>query len=152
VDSRLKKFAALPAGEKWLLLQAWCLLGWYRVALQLVAFRRLTGGLEHQAFTPATREVTPAQREQAITIGRLVASAASVTPWQSRCLVQALVTCRLLAARGIPGQFCLGVRKGCDVSADPTGFAAHAWLQCGDAIITGAAGHEEYAVVSTYRW
>ena len=91
-------------------------------------------------------------RDEAKMIGYLVAAAANHTPWQSLCLVQVLVTQRLLAKRNIPGQFYLGVRPGCERSDDPTGLAAHAWLQCGDAIVNGAAGHEQYTVVSTFSW
>ncbi len=52
-------------------------------------------------------------------IGYLVAAAARYTPWQSRCLVQVLVTQRLLAKRNIPGQFYLGVRRGCELHRRP---------------------------------
>ena len=29
---------------------------------------------------------------------------------------------------------------------------AHAWSQCGDSIITGGAGHEEFTVLSVFGW
>ncbi len=29
---------------------------------------------------------------------------------------------------------------------------AHAWSQCGDNIITGGAGHEEFTVLSVFGW
>ena len=38
-----------------------------------------------------------------------------------------------------------------DVDDSPAKLAAHAWLQCGDAIVNGATS-EEYAVVSTFSW
>lgn len=85
-------------------------------------------------------------------IGYLVAAAARVTPWQSLCLIQVLVVQRLLATRGIPGQFYLGVRRGCELTDDPTGLSAHAWLQCGEHIVNGAVGHERFTVISTFSW
>jgi len=29
---------------------------------------------------------------------------------------------------------------------------AHAWTQCGDTIITGGGGHEEFTVLSVFGW
>jgi Transglutaminase-like superfamily len=150
--SRLQKFMALEARQKILLLQAWCLLGWYTAALLLTSFKRLTAGLDHHQGAIQPQPLPSQQRQQAETIGKLVAAAASVTPWQSRCLVQVLATRRLLAARGVPGQFFLGVRKGSEDGTDPTGLAAHAWLQCDNSIVNGEAGHEQYAVVSAFSW
>jgi hypothetical protein len=150
--SRLQKFIALAADQKLLLLQAWFLLGWYRAAMLVRPFKRLAQSLQHHPGPVPMFSLTQSQLAQAALIGKLVAAAASVTPWQSRCLVQVLVTQRLLAARGLPGQFYLGVRRGSEDGTDPTGLAAHAWLQCGQAIVNGLAGHEQYTVVSTFSW
>ena len=84
--------------------------------------------------------------------GGSIAAAARFTPWQSRCLIQVLAAQRLLAKRKIPGQFHLGVQRDSGSIVDPTGFSAHAWLQCGDVIVTGAAGHERFTVVSSFSW
>jgi len=138
--------------QKVLLAQAWCLLGWYRLALIVLPFKRLTSGLQHHAAAGLPAVLQSKQYEQAQTIGALVAVAGRVTPWKSRCLVQVLVTQRLLTAHGIPGQFCLGVRKGTEDDTDPAGLAAHAWLQCGSAIVNGASGHEQYTVISVFSW
>jgi hypothetical protein len=138
--------------QKVLLLQAWCMLGWYRAAILSTSFKRATAKLQHHALSVPPQELPLIKREEARMIGYLVAAAARYTPWQSLCLVQVLVTQRLLAKRNIPGQFYLGVRRGCERTGDPTGLAAHAWLQCGDAIVNGAVGHEQYTVVSTFSW
>jgi len=152
VINHLQKFIALEVPDKLVLLQSWCLLGWYRAALLAVPFKRLTARLHHHSGLVHPESLRSTQGKKAEAIGRLVAAAATITPWQSRCLVQVLVTQHLLAARGIPGQFYLGVRKGSEGGADPTGLSAHAWLQCGPAIVNGAAGHEQYIVVSAFSW
>ena len=128
------------------------MLGWYRAAILLTSFRRATAKLQHHPLLVPPQELPISQREEAKTIGYLVAAAARYTPWQSLCLVQVLVTQRLLAKRNIPGQFYLGVRPGCERSDDPTGLAAHAWLQCGERIINGATPQRAYVVLSTYTW
>lgn len=152
MSARLQKFIALSLGDKLLLLQAWFVLGWYRAALLLVPLKRLTAGLERQVQSSPTMSLPPAQIEEAEKIGYLVAVAASMTPWQSLCLVQVLTVQKILARRGVPGQFYLGVQKG-EISAEaPDGLAAHAWLQCADTVVSGEAGHEQYVVVSAFSW
>ena len=148
----LHKFFALNTAEKAMLFKAWVLLGYTRAAILTVSFKRLAAPLEHHRDTIAPALVTGQQRHHASRIGYLVSAAAHYTPWQSLCLTQVLVTQRLLAKRGIPGQFYLGVRRGCELTDDHTGLSAHAWLQCGDQIVNGAAGHERFTVVSTFRW
>ena len=81
-----------------------------------------------------------------------MASAAKYTPWQSLCLAQVLVTQRLLAKRNISGQFSLGVLRNRELTDDVGGLSAHAWLQCGDVIVSGVAGHERFTVVSNFSW
>ena len=128
------------------------MLGWFRAAIVCVPLKRLASSLEHHVLPLELSPIEGRKLEAAARIGQLVACAARYTPWQSRCLVQVLVTQRLLSARNIPGQFHLGVRKGVgseDGSSDLTG---HAWLVCGDVIVNGESGHEDFTVVSTFSW
>jgi len=152
VTNRLQKFTALTTRQKLTLAYAWLLLGCYRAAILLVSFKRLTRNLQHHPQARSAPQLLPGQRDEAIMIGRLVAAASRITPWQSLCLTQVLVAQRLLARRDIPGQFYLGVRRGCERTDDPTGLSAHAWLQCGEDIVNGRAGHEQFTVVSTFSW
>ena len=149
---RLRQFLALDAEDRRLFIKAWFLLGWMRAAILLTSFKRLTRALEHHPQLAQGAELNGHQLARADRIGKLVAIAARYTPWQSLCLVQVLVVQRLLAQHNIPGQFYLGVRRAAEVNADPVGLAAHAWLQCGEAIVNGAAGHELFTVVSTFSW
>ena len=128
------------------------MLGWYRAMILLVPFKRITADLQHNPLAQTPLPLLPARRDAAIMIGRLVAAAARFTPWQSLCLTQVLVAQRLLAKQGIPGQFHLGFRRGGEFIGDPAGLSAHAWLQCGDVIVNGAAEHEHFTVVSSFSW
>jgi hypothetical protein len=152
VTKPLNKFIALPPRHKLILAQAWFMLGWYRAGILLLSFKRLTRELQHHALPVPAVQLSSGQREEALIIGRLVAAASRITPWQSLCLTQVLVVQRLLANRHIPGQFYLGVRRGCELTDDPTGLSAHAWLQCGEDIVNGGAGHERFTVVSAFSW
>lgn len=82
----------------------------------------------------------------------MVARAARYTPWQSLCLVQVLANQVLLAREGIAGQFYLGASTGARVSQPDKALAAHAWLECGDEIISGIIGHKQYAVLARFSW
>lgn len=149
---RIQKFIALSFSDKLLFIQAWFLLGYMRAAILTISFKKLAAPLEHHREHPGSTQLSQEQIQQAVRIGKLVASASNYTPWQSLCLAQVLVTQRLLARRNISGQFYLGVRRGCERTADPTGLSAHAWLQCDQYIVNGAAGHEQFTVVSTFSW
>ena len=153
IESVTKRLtSALNIEDRRLFIKAWFLLGWMRAAILMTSFKRLTRSLEHQPhFSPGTG-LDGQQLVKAVRIGKLVAIAARYTPWQSLCLVQVLVVQRLLAQECVPGQFYLGVRSGNENNTDTTGLAAHAWLQCGEAIVSGAAGHELFTVVSTFSW
>jgi hypothetical protein len=67
--------------------------------------------------TIVTPEVGPRRLAQAAT--RTV----RLLPFDSRCLMASLVVTKLLARRGVPAVFILGVSPG-------PGFAAHAWVEC----------------------
>ena len=150
--TRLKQFAALPAPDQGTFILAWLLLGWMRVAIFTVSFRKLAASLALHQEVVAAAPLSPAQCQRAVRIGWLVASAARCTPWQSRCLIQVLVVQRLLARCAIPGQFYLGVVRENAGGAPRAGLSAHAWVQCGNVIVNGGAGHERFRVLSTYRW
>lgn len=147
---RIRKFFALPARDRALFVEAVFSLGTMRRALKRRPFRELVAGLERHpgALAASGSSTTDAVTAQAI--GRAVQSAATVTPWESACLVQALAAQRMLQKRGIAGVFYLGATT--PSKAVDSEMAAHAWLMCGDAIITGEAGHERFTVVSTFSW
>ena len=125
------------------------MLGVMRAAILTVPFKRLTRNLEQQQNHVDINPVHEHEMKIAITIGKLIAGAANNTPWESACLAQSLTAQRMLKRRAIPGVFYLGVRK--DENADEK-MSAHAWTRCGDTIITGHKGHEDYTVVSVFGW
>lgn len=152
MSARLKKFLALDRRDQRLLIQAWYMLGWFRAAVLLVSFKRLSASLEHHPKRQRASELSPAQLNEAKNIGKRVSQAANVTPWKSTCLTQVLVAHKLLAQRSIPGHFCLGLKMGGEFVDDAAGLSAHAWVQCGEVIVNGAADHERFTVMSTFSW
>jgi hypothetical protein len=62
-------------------------------------------------------EVAPRRLAQAVT------RTLRLVPFDTRCLMTSLVVTKLLARRGVPAVFVLGVSPAPD-------FAAHAWVEC----------------------
>jgi len=67
------------------------------------------------------------------------------TPWESKCLVQAIVGKIMLRQYGIGNTLYLGVGKNEEMS-----LVAHSWLRCGELIITGGHDLNQYAVVGKF--
>jgi hypothetical protein len=154
--SRLRKFSRASRREKGLFLEAYLLLGFMRAAILTISFKRLTRSLvqyrqDEQPLTQSQKELLPEQKCVAMEVARAIARAAKYTPWESACLVQVLTARRMLQRRGLPGMFYLGVVKNNDSSAEES-MRAHAWSICGDTIITGGKGHEDFAVLSVFVW
>ncbi len=146
---KFKKFSKLPAKEKNLLLEAYITLGIMRAGILTVSFKRLTRSLEHLPQKEEIAELNEKEMQIALMVGKAISRAAAYTPWESACLAQSLTAQRMLKKRGIPGVFYLGVVKD---EESKEKMRAHAWSQCGDTIITGAAGHEKFTVLSVFKW
>ena len=146
---KFKKFTKLSAEEKKLFLEAYTTLGIMRAGILTVSFKRLTRSLEHFPKKEEIDELNEKEMQIAIAVGKAINRAAAYTPWESLCLTQSLTAQRMLQKRGIPGVFYLGAAKD---EESKEKMKAHAWSQCGNSIITGAAGHEEFMVLSVFGW
>ncbi|MFN8467425.1 MAG: lasso peptide biosynthesis B2 protein [Caldilineaceae bacterium] len=143
----LRKLSACSGGDRWLLLQAAAWLGALRAAILVLPFRRIA---RLMGLAPGENSAAdPAQVARAVHIGWAVRTVAPRTPWQSVCLAQALAGAFLLRQRDLPGTVYLGVAK---EGSAANALTAHAWLRCGDAILTGAAGRERYTVIAAFSW
>ncbi len=114
-----------------------------RLAISLAPFRRIAPFLGHaMAETP----MDPSEfRPLAGRISWAVQTASRYTPWASRCLAQAIAAKMMLKRREIPSTVYLGLSK-----EGPKGLSAHAWIRCGDKILTGADGRRQFKVVATF--
>jgi hypothetical protein len=142
----LRKLGEQSWSERALLLEAFICLGVMRAAIGRMPFRCIAVRLGlTQVETCEVRKTSEVC--QVTRIGWAVRVAAARTPWQSTCLVQALAGMALLRRRNIAGALYLGVAK--DASA-PELLVAHAWLRCGDVILTGESERKRYSVVSCF--
>jgi len=146
---KFKKFTKLSSEEKKLFLEAYVTLGMIRTAILTISFKRLTRSLDHAAKKKELAKLNEKEMQIAKSVGESIMRASAYTPWESACLAQSLTAQKMLQKRGIPGVFYLGAAK------DEEGkvkMKAHAWSQCGDTIITGAGGHEDFTVLSVFGW
>lgn len=127
-------------------LPVWLLLGLCRLAILTIPFRHIAPFLGYSGqitlFIPL---ISGAQQARALHIGQVIATAAGYTPWESKCLVQAMVARILLGLYGIPYAFYLGVTKGEDSE-----MQAHAWVCTGPVRVTGGESFSRYAVVGSF--
>jgi hypothetical protein len=132
--------------ERLLLLEAFALLGVARLTVLILPFKWLAVSLGRHMNESGT-QISASDLQYAHLIGQAIRSAANNTPWKSVCLPQAVAAQWMLKRRRIAATLYLGVAKD---EKKPEKLAAHAWLRCGDVTLTGAAGHRQFTVVSTF--
>ena len=90
--------------------------------------------------------VVSRELDRARGVGRAIRAAARHLPWRSSCLVQAITGKAMLARRGIPALVFIGVGKG-----EAESFRAHAWLKCGDLLVTGGKEYQAFTAISSFN-
>jgi hypothetical protein len=143
--SKARAWSARSPEEKVWVLPAFALLGLSRAALLAVPFRRIAPLLGDD-LGPArlVPVVSEGQAARAVHIGRAVRTAAGYTPWESKCLAQAMAARVLLGASGIPYVLYLGVAR------EAGRLEAHAWVLAGRARVTGGDGFNRFTVVAAF--
>jgi hypothetical protein len=138
---KLHRFGALSAADKWLWLRAAFWLAVARIQLLATPFERLVQRLS----TDNVRDAAPPDAAVLSRVRYAVAAAAGNVPWRSDCFPQAIAGRALLQGYGYPSIIHLGVKKGSD-----DGLAGHAWLTCGDRVVTGGGDLQHYTEVHRF--
>ncbi|WP_160674396.1 lasso peptide biosynthesis B2 protein [Clostridium sp. C8-1-8] len=148
---KLKAFLKMGLKEKFLFFEAFLLSGIARLAILHLPFKKLKNYMgDYKKESPMDIYI---DEEQYAVIRKVITAlnkAVRYTPWESMCLVQALVAQRMLKRRKIYSTLYLGVGK-----ANEDNLLAHAWLRCGKYIVTGAAeaaNFKEVARFSNYEF
>ncbi|WP_304544399.1 lasso peptide biosynthesis B2 protein [Desulforamulus aquiferis] len=140
----LKNFIIMSWREQRLFLEAYCLTGIVRLAIILFPFRRIAPFLGKYMAESSMLEDS-VKLAIARRIGQLVTKASRFTPWESKCLVQAMVCKIMLRRRKINSTLYMGVGRD-----KIKGLVAHAWLRCGKTIISGAQGIKNFTTVGKF--
>lgn len=126
---KLRRWRALPATERWLLVEAAILLPVTRAMLRRLGFVRTRGLLESSVGATIADEIDSASVAAAARVGWLVDVAARHGLFRANCLPRSLVLCWLLRRRGLPARLRIGVRRG------PDNLIAHAWVDVGGHLV-----------------
>ena len=144
----LTRFIGLSWNERGLLLEAGYSLALAQLIIWLVPFKRVASLVGRRVSQAPAMELTPLQIQTAQRVGWAVRVMATLTPWDSRCLAQALAAKAMLKGRHLPGILMLGVAKS---AREPAKVEAHAWVRAGSDVLTGGPGHERFAVVAIFE-
>ena len=137
-QSRLLRFVQLDSADKWLLLRATAWLAIARIMLIVMPFRHLSARLS------ATSNSTQAEPDKVLLqrIAYAVSAAANNVPWRSDCFPQTIAARMLLKRYGHASTIHFGVER-----VGENALSGHAWLTCGETVVTGAAELDRYTKV-----
>jgi hypothetical protein len=137
---KMTRFGELGRADQWLLLRATAWLAVARMLLVVMPFRRLSAPLS------AENDFAEAKPDPELldSIGRAVGIAANNVPWRSDCFPQTIAARMLLRRAGVASTIHFGVERiGDDV------LTGHAWLTCGDTVVTGGGDLHRYTELHT---
>lgn len=147
----LSKYVALDRSHRKILKEACFRLTSMRLLLSLYSFKKLVFGLQFHSTAIEPIALGAHQLSKARLISWAISAAEANLPWNSSCLIQALVAQKMLKRRAIPGALYLGAALG---PAEPTRvqLAAHAWVKSGGEFINGERGSKPCKSMAAYSW
>lgn len=120
-------------------IEAWILLHAMKLAILILPFKRIAGRI---GKVHAETSLEPVLSDGMRNVEQAIRRASRYTFHESKCYDQALTGKLMLQRRGLPSTLYFGLAK------DTTNLLkAHAWVRCGNRIITGRAGAEGYTVI-----
>ncbi|MDO4536453.1 MAG: lasso peptide biosynthesis B2 protein [Clostridium perfringens] len=124
--------------------EAYILSGMYRFTILVIPFKRLRKHIgKHKV--ESSEKIPIEDYKVARQVLNAVDMATTKTPWESKCLVRALTTQRMLKKRKVYTTLYLGVGKDGDNK-----MLAHAWLRCGEIIVTGGEVMHKFQEVAKF--
>ena len=109
----------------------------------LLPFRRVAAWCGEQGVELSSDyQVNPAFLE---VLSWSVETAARYGFWDCRCLTQALAAKAMLRRRGLESTIYFGL-----ANPEKKELEAHAWLRCGERLVTGEEGHQKFSEVARF--
>jgi hypothetical protein len=138
------KFFHLPAEEKTLFFKAVRIALWVRLLMLLFRSQKLQKlmGMPHKESSQAIEKTV---ESVAIKIYRAMRRSSVYLPFREKCLVDAIVTKKMLQKYNIESTIYLGVAKDGNKK-----LIAHAWLRYGNNFIVGKRGMEKFVPMEWY--
>lgn len=123
-------------------IEAWIFLHAMKLAILILPFKRIAGRIG-KVHTETSFETVVSDGVR--NVEHAIRRASRYTIHQSKCYDQALTGKLMLKRRGIPSTLYFGLAKDSTNS-----LTAHAWVRCGNRIITGRVGSEGYTVIACF--
>ena len=126
-----------------LLAEAFILSAYCRFLIHFVPLKKFATSMGDYGKESEPSKVKNSQELQ--TISKAITRISRRVPWRCLCYEQAFIGKLMLNHRKIPATIYFGV-----ANSDRNKLMAHAWLRCGDIIITGKKGMEKFTIVSWF--
>lgn len=140
----IRKFIKLSFKKKLLFIEAYFLLGYWRLMILKKPFLSIADSLGVQNIeTPLSCEGVDFKTVQQVKSA--IRAMSKYTFWESKCLVQAYTAKTMLRKRKQKTTVFLGVAKN-----ENGEMIAHAWVRCGTVYVTGGIGREKFTVTSIF--
>ena len=144
MTSLASKIRKLSCTDWWLLFRSVWWTGIARILILFVPLKRFSFLLgTHMKETPEIAVNLNMEILKAVEIAIIRAS--RIVPWRCKCYEQAIAAKMILHGHGLETTLYYGVAKDQEKK-----LIAHAWLRCGDYIVTGRPGMKRFTVVGTF--
>jgi len=146
-----RRFTSLDRSDRRRVLEAASLMALVWTGLRVLRFptlRRLLHRYARSSTTSTTGNAGRPHSSATYPVQWAITTVAARLPWAT-CLVQALAADAILRRRGLTSELRIGVRvpRNHDVP-----FKAHAWVECGGTVVTGAIDElADFKVLTTLR-
>lgn len=144
IITKLKVFMRLTMKVKLLVFEAFVLSAVVRAMVLVIPFNKLKRVFGKHKNT-SSFEIDHNQYEMIKNVSWAVVTITKYTPWESKCLVQAITAQYMLKRRGVHSTLYLGVSK-----EGASALKAHAWLRAGKAYVTGGGNKEDFTEVARF--
>ena len=144
MPSFYSKVRKVSGRDWWLFVSAICWTGIARILIVFVPLKRFSFLLGiHMKETPKTAVSENMVLLRAVGVG--ITRASRFVPWRCKCYESAIAAKMILRGYGLQTTLYYGVTKDQDKK-----LIAHAWVRCGDYIVTGRPGMKWFTVVGTF--
>ena len=145
-------FLRAPARQRRVVLEALAELARARLLtmLPMRVFMREFGRLDPPAGGSPPRPAAAGQGAVAQGIGDTVAAVARHVPFRALCLQQAIAVSRMLARRGVPAAVTIGVNRDRARLDGPAEPFAHAWVEVGGRVVSGAGDLGRFLAIARF--
>lgn len=141
---KLRTFISIKWCDKKILLEALFLTAVSRMVILSIPFKKYSKHIgTYNEETPFEIDINGYRTIKRV--GWAVGTVSQYTPWESKCLVQAMTAQRMLKSRKLCSTLYLGVNKD-----ESNNIKAHAWLRCGQLYVTGGYNKNEFKVVAKF--